>query len=410
VDPLSLFLAVTGLAVVLTILCKIRHQRALATANLVLALSSAMLVALELSSRAHHANIRVDLLVTMPALCVGALVVGLFTARSSFGVGRAVAVLLAVVSGATLAWFGWSFIRSNRESAEDLRRHEAGSQIYWEETIRCQAAMSARFGKLDRKDNACSGNLRVRSRVGNYPFTRVVVNDASEVYLLAALQPGAESVFGTHDLPMRGRFDPSTRRLSVSNWDGVSKLEAELLAREDGSCEARIDRGRYGRDILRLEREELRGCPAEKNAPVHFVGAWSKVEPLGPDGLHLVQTWLWRSEGAVWGLMFNSTGVRGIETRFNFLKRYKGRVTRADEYQLSPYSKRDEPGDLVIFVSATGARIERLSGAGEQGLMLDGGEQVSYPKVRLVPVRDSGRFAAYFDTVLDLVDIPWTPR
>lgn len=414
-DPLSLFLAVTGLAVVLAILCRIRHQRALTTANLVLALASALLVALELSARAHHASIRVDLLVTIPALCVGALVVGLFTSRSSSGVGRAIAVLMAVVSGATLAWFGWSFERTTRESAEQSRRQEAGNQLYWEETIRCQGAMSARFGKLDRKDNACSGNLRVRSRVGMYPFTRVVVNDASEVYLLAALQPGAESVFAMDGLPMRGLFDPSKRRLTVSHWDGVSKLEAELLAREDGSCEARIDRGSYrgsyGRDILQLEREELRGCPAEQNAPVHFVGAWSKVEPLGPDGLHLVQIWLWRSQGAAWGLLFNSTGVRGIETRFNFLKRYQGKMTRADEYQLSPYSKRDEPGELVISVSAKGARMERLSGAGvgEQGLMLDGGEQVSHPKVRLIPVRDSGRFAAYFDTVLDLVDVPWTP-
>ena len=85
-------------------------------------------------------------------------------------------------------------------------------------------------------------------------------------------------------------------------------------------------------------------------------------------------------------------------------------MTRADEYQLSAYSKRDEPGELVVSVSATGARMERLSGAGEQGLVLEGGEQVSHPKVRLVPVRDSGRFAAYFDTVLDLVDIPWTPK
>ena len=410
-DVLSLFLAVTGLAVVLAILCKIRHQRALTTANLVLALASALLVALELSARAHHANIRVDLLVTIPALCLGALVVGLFTARSSFGVGRAIAVLMAVVSGATLAWFGWSFERTSWEASGQSRRQEAGNQLYWEETIRCQGAMSARFGKLDRKDDACSGNLRVRSRVGMYPFTRVVVNDASEVYLLAALQPGGESVFGTYDLPMRGLFDPSKRRLTASNWDGVSKLEVELLAREDGSCEARIDRGTYARDVLQLEREELRECPAEQNAPVHFVGAFSKVEPFGPENFHLVQIWLWRSEGAAWGLLFNSEGARGLERKFNFLTRYKGRVTRADEYQLSPYSKRDQPGELVVSVSAKGARMERLAGAGvgEQGLMLDGGEQVSHPRVRLIPVRDSDRFAAYFDTVLDLVDVPWTP-
>jgi hypothetical protein len=412
--PLWLFLAVAGVAVALAFVCRIRHQRTLMTVNLLLALCSAMLVALELVNRAqaHPANIRVDLLVTMPGLCVGALVIGLLTARSISGVGRAIATLMAVIGGATLAWFGWWFVRTTSESAEFTRRHDAGSRIYWEETIRCQGAMSARFGGLDRKDNACSGNLRVRSRVGTYPFTRVVVNDASEVYLLAAMQPGAESVFTALDRPMRGLFDPSTKTLTASNRDGVSKLEAELLAREDGSCEARIDRGGYGRDVLQLEREELRECPAEPNAAVQFVGAWSKVESSGPEYLHLVQIWLWRSQGAAWGLLFNTEGRSGIETGLNFLKRYKGQVTGADKYRLSPYSKRDQPGELVVSVSAKGASVEHLPvpGVPEGGIILDGSEQVSHPKVRLVPLRDGDRFAAYFDTVLDLVNIPWTPR
>ncbi len=410
--PLWLFLAATSLAVTLAFVCKIRHQRALTTVNLVLALFSAVLAALELVNRAqaHPADIRVDLLVTIPLLCVTALIVGLVTSRSVSGVGRMIALSMALAGGATLAWFGWRFVQTTWESAEFMRRHEAGIRIYWEETIRCQGAMSARFGGLDRNDNACSGNLRVKSRVGTYPFTRVVVNDASEVYLLAAIHPGAESVFTAFDRPMQGLFDPNTRRLTASTLDGVSKLEAELVVREDGTCEARIDRGGYGRDVLQLEREELRGCPTEPNAPVQFVGAWSKAESFGPENLHLVQIWLWRSQGAAWGLLFNSEGRRGIEREFNFLKRYKGKATGANKYELLPYSKRDEPGELVIAVSARGALVERLPGVPERGLMLDGGEQVSDPKVRLVPLRDRDRFAAYFDTVLDLVDVPWTPR
>ena len=412
VDPLSLFLAVTGLAVALAFVCRIRHRRVLTAVNLLLALFSATLVAFELATRAqaHPANIRVDLLVTIPALSVCALVIGLLTSRWTSGVGRGIAVLMAVIAGTALAWFGWRFVRSSRESAEWMRRHDAGSRLYWEETIRCQEAMSARFGGLNRKDNACSGNLRVKTRVGTYPFTRVVVNDASEVYLLAAIQPGAESVFTARDRPMHGLFDPSTRRWTASNWDGASKIELELLAREDGSCEARIDRGGYGRDVLRLEREELRACPADNNPPVEFVGAWNKVEPFGPESFRLVQIWLWRSQNTAWGLVFRSEGVRGIETGLSFLKRYKGKVTGAHEYQLLPYSKLDGSDELAISVSAEGARIEGLSGVPEQGLLLGGGEQVSHSKVRLVPLRDRDRFAAYFDTVLDLVDVPWTPR
>jgi hypothetical protein len=84
-------------------------------------------------------------------------------------------------------------------------------------------------------------------------------------------------------------------------------------------------------------------------------------------------------------------------------------VTAEGEYELLPYSTRDGPGGLAISVSAKTARVEGLPGVPKRDVILDSGEQVSHPKVRLVPVRDSGRFAAYFDTVLDLVDIPWTP-
>jgi hypothetical protein len=412
-----LFLAVTASAAALGFVCRIRHDRALTTVNFLLALFAAMLVALELVTRAqkHHA-IRADLLVTSPLLCVAVLVVGLCTSRSISGVGRVIALSMAVTSGATLAWSGWWFVRfmsqATSQAEELMRRDDEGSRMYWEETIRCQGAMSTRFGVFERKENACSGNLRVKSRVGQYPFTRVVVNDASEVYLLAALQPGAEVVF---QRPMRGRFDPSTRRLTASDWDGASKLEVELLAREEGSCEARIDRVGYGRDVLRLEREELRACTAEENAPVQFVGAWSKIEQFGSENRHLDQIWLWRSRDTAWGLVFKSDGVRGVEKGNNSLERYRGKALGSNEYELLPYSKRGGPGaqdisvsGLHISVSDKGARIKHLWGGVPD--LLDGGEMISHPKIRLVPIRDSDRFAAYFDTVLESVDVLWTPR
>ncbi len=409
-SPLPLFLAITGLAVALAFACQIRHQRALRNVSFLLALVAALLCAFELHSLAHPAYIRVDLLITIPALSVGALVVGLIVFRSSSGVGRTIALSMAVVCGATLVWFGWVMARNVWALAKFRQHEDAGKRLYWEETIRCQQAMAARFGEIDRTDSNCMGNLRVKSRAGNYPFTRVVVSDALEVYLLAALQPGAESVFIQQGRPMRGRFDPGSGRLTATDSDGASKLEIDLTPRNDGSCEARIDRGTYGHDVLQLAREELRACPAEENPQVRFVGAWSKTEALDPRRLRLFQIWLWRSQDTVWGLTFSGEGFQGIENRFNSLKRYKGKADGADDYRLLPYRGPDEEGTLSVSVSADGTRIKALAGAWPQGLLLGSGGQVSDPRIRLLPLRDSAQFAAYFDTVLDSADVPWTPR
>src|SRR6266851_3803716 len=89
IDPILLFALVAMLAAVLAVLLW-RSNRGVGTLAAGLAVCAGLLVWNERVARAAGANIRVDLLVTVPVIAVAAIVVGAFSLRRTLVAARVV--------------------------------------------------------------------------------------------------------------------------------------------------------------------------------------------------------------------------------------------------------------------------------------------------------------------------------
>jgi hypothetical protein len=403
VMPFLLFPAVLVLAGTLAIVHR-RDRPRLAWANLALAFIAALLIVNEAIMYRLRSAIRVDLLLTLPALSLGAVAVGALAIRGVRSSARVLAIVLVTCCGAAIIVYGTFFVRTSIDAAKQTRQFFTGNRLYWEETIRCQEALIERFGTLDREGDPCTGNLRVTSRTGGYPFTRVIVNERRDVYLMFSPEGGVETVYGLEGTwPLRGKDTSEGMTADGVQHSGVRMIETR---RRSQHCEANITQENGSSNSLQLAREQLPLCPVVEKPPVRLAGVWSSTLPIGPQHARLVQLWLWTSQTEAWAMLLDSTGVRGQERRFNFVKRFRGKPS-AGVYELRPYSNLDGESSIAITVHAGSAQLE-LSDP-KTVVVLDKSGQLTDPRIRLAPLYDIDRFTVYFDSVLRLVDIPWTP-
>src|ERR1700737_4947634 len=163
----------------------VRHRLAL----LSLSVAGFSLVCFAVDHAWARYSIRVDLLLTIPAVSFGAFVAGAMAAVRPSAPARAVGALLALGGAASLAWYSYAVHRSAVEGARTMALFDEGPRLFWNETIRCQDNFDRRFGPFKRRDDSCLGDLVVLSRSPNaYPFTRVVINDRGEAQLLFSPQ------------------------------------------------------------------------------------------------------------------------------------------------------------------------------------------------------------------------------
>ena len=155
IDPMLLFPAVAALAAGLA-LALWRRNRGVAVMSAVLCVFSALLILGERAARASHANIRVDLLVTIPAVSVAALIIGLLTVRrpptaaprlrrGSRDRGRCLVRIVRRGSRSEILF----------EGVKITRTFYQGYRLYWQESIRCQSNLARRFGTIDRAGEPC---------------------------------------------------------------------------------------------------------------------------------------------------------------------------------------------------------------------------------------------------------------
>src|SRR5579872_1862730 len=247
-DPMLLFPLVGLLAAGLTLVLW-RRNRGFAISAAVLSAISALLVLNERASIAAHANIRVDLLVTIPVVSLAALVIGLMglmVLRRPPLAARILGAGLAVVGSAVFAAFSVQMVQSGSEIARLTQISNDGGRLYGEETIRCRQNLARRFGPLDRAGEPCRGNLVVASRsAGSYPFTRAILNDAGEFYLMFSPHVTAEQTWGIDSLDTDR---PAARLTKIAgslllSGDGEKDgrhIHVDLRSVAAGACEANL--------------------------------------------------------------------------------------------------------------------------------------------------------------------------
>src|ERR1051326_2362418 len=200
IDPILLFALVALLAAVLAMLLR-RVNRGAAAVAAGLAGCSGLLVWNEQAARAAGANIRVDLLVTIPVIAAAAIVVGIFSLRRPPVEARIVGAGILAIGVMSLAGFSWRAVKTSFELRGINKAFEQGHRLYWEETIRCAANLARRYGAVEHRDQACRGNLVVTSRgATTYPFSRVIVNDEGQFYLLRPGESGVEETWGLESI------------------------------------------------------------------------------------------------------------------------------------------------------------------------------------------------------------------
>lgn len=412
-DPLLVFPAIAVLAAGLASL-RWRAQRRIAVACAVLALFSALCILYEIASRAAHANIRVDLLFTMPVVSGSAIVLGFLAFRRAPVVDRVVAAGMTAVGLATFVFFSWTMARTSRNTATLTATFSQAQRLYWEETVRCQGNLVKRFGTLDRRDNPCFGDLTVTSRGPRaYPFTRIIVNDSGDVYLMFSPQPGIEDKADLIEGPsLHLQALEGNPLAGESNASGTT-TRVELRALPAGTCEARVTR--YGTtSVLSLARKDLPPCQTPAAAPVHFIGAWSAVAtpPGSPQTRRLSQIWLWEADGEARALFHGGLATSGTHLAFAFAQQLRGIRRGANDWELR-LPDQPEYRDLAPFRFRIVDNRARLSGPSgllrsPEEVTLEPGEFVSHPKIALAPLGDRARFLAYFDAVFFNLNIPWT--
>jgi hypothetical protein len=416
IDPILLFALVAMLAGVLAVQLW-RPNRGVAVVAAGLAGCSGLLVWNERVSRAAGANIRVDLLVTIPVIAVAAIVVGAFSMRRPPVRARIVGAGILAIGGVMFAGFSWKAVKTSFEIQGLNKAFEQGHRLYWEETIRCAGNMAKRFGPIEQTDRACRGNLVVTSRgAKTYPFSRAIVNDDGQFYLLRGGERGAEETWGLDSIDSdrpAARLEGNGGVLAGDGTKDGKRVHVELRSEGSGACAATIQYGAENYELV-LVQKEIPPCQPLASPQVRFVGAWGIVAPYpnSPRTRRLVQIWLWDTGGSARGLFLGNLGTSGMEIPFMFARQLKGTRRAENQWELRFAGKGDDASkDGFSFMLADGkARVAgpaTLFGpAGE--MMLDPQEVVSHPKIALAPVLDGSRFAAYFDNVFFNLNVPWT--
>ena len=416
IDPILLFALVAMLAAVLTVLLW-RSNRGVAVVAAGLAVCSGLLVWNERVARAAGTNIRVDLLVTIPVIAVAAIVVGVFSLQRPPMAARVVGAGILAIGGIAFAGFSWRAVKTTFEIQGLNKAFEQGHKLYWEETIRCAGNLARRFGAIEQRDRPCRGNLVVTSRgAKTYPFSRAIVNDDGQFYLLRGGEGGVEETWGLDsidsDRPAAVLEDKSGVLAGEGTKDG-KRVHVELRSEAAGACAAMIQYGAENYTLTLVQREVPR-CQLAASPEVRFVGAWGMVAPYpnSPQTRRLVQIWLWDTGGAARGLFLGNLGTSGMQIPFMFARQLKGTRRAENQWDLRFAGKGDDASkDVISFTLVNGkARVAgptTLFGAGGE-MMLDPQEVVSHPKIALAPVQDGARFAAYFDNVFFNLNVPWT--
>jgi hypothetical protein len=176
--PQLLFGSVGALCFALVLMeWNVRHRLAL----LSLSVAGFSLVCFAVDHAWTRYSIRVDLLLTIPAVSLSALVAGTLAAVRPSLPARAVGALLAMGGAVSLAWYSYAVHRSAVEDARTMALFDEGTRLFWNETIRCQDNFDRRFGPFKRRDDPCLGDLVVLSRSPNaYPF---VARTRARLYL-----------------------------------------------------------------------------------------------------------------------------------------------------------------------------------------------------------------------------------
>jgi hypothetical protein len=340
--------------------------------RVVLAAVAALLVAHETYARAAGANIRVDLLVTIPLVSIAAAALGIAVFRQS----RLAGATLLICGAPALAWFSYRMAVSSIESSRITGVFYRARKLYWDETIRCARNFNLRFGPLPASSDPCLGNLAVKSRSeGSYPYSRVVVNELGDAFLLYTAENGVEVNVQLDDRP--------AVRLSGDSGTGTLNTEpvrVDLRASGD-TCQAEVIRGGR-RSLLTLAKPEPPACEEPPDPPVRFLGAW---------GNPAAQVWLWETDREARGLYIAGIRPQGLM----FVKRVLGRRVSGNTWNL---------GEFTLTIAGGAARA---SGAPFGDVTLENRETVSDPRISLTPVYDRARFEEYFDNVFDnLILIP----
>ena len=405
----AVFILTAGLAMLVW-----RSNRGVAVVACGLGVLSALCMAMERAASEAHASIRLDLLVTIPAVSVAAVVIGIFALRRPPVAARLIAGGLVGLGGISFTWFSWGMVRSNSEGLRLTAIFNQARRLYFEETVRCQGNLVKRFGPLNRHDNPCYGHGVVGSRsAGGYPFTRAIVNDEGQMYLLFASDAGIEDNWSLSDGPtVRLEQGPGGVLTGESNASG-QRVRVELRAIAGGACQARVEHGSKT-TVLTLAKTELAPCATPVVPPVRLVGAWGSATPVAnsPQFRRLIQIWLWDTDGTARGLFLGDLAPSGMRRDFTFAKQMRGSRRGENEWELRAAEEGGETAQSLIVALVNGrARVTgstRLLGSSE--VVLDPQEVVSHPKIALVPLCDGDRFALYFDNVLFNLSVPWTPR
>ena len=357
-------------------------------------------------------SIRVDLLLTIPAVSLSALVAGTLAAVRPSLPARAVGALLALGGAASLAWYSYAVHRSAVEGARTMALFDEGTRLFWNETIRCQDNFDRRFGPFKRRDDSCLGDLVVLSRSPNaYPFTRVVINDRGEAQLLFSPQSETE-----RPVALSPRVFAQMVRSGRGEWSGegdsgFGSTHVLLLPRAPGQCEARITH-RGTTSILLLERKDLPNCQTPTNPSVTYVGPWGEIATDPSGTRRLLQIWLWAENSEQGrGVLLNDIASSGLHRDFVFLKHF--RATRSDGDRWTLLLEEPDVSDaisLTMTISGQNARV-----LGPANFVGPSGEAILVKRafvtdirIELVPVRDQVLFKRYLDSALFNLDLSWT--
>ena len=255
---------------------------------------SGLLVWNERAARAAGANIRVDLLVTIPVIAVAAIVVGVFSSFSSRRppvAARIVGAGILAIGGIAFAGFSWRSVKTAFEIRRLNKAFDQGHRLYWEETIRCAGNLARHYGPIEHRDQPCRGNLVVTSRGANtYPFSRAIVNDEGQFYLLRPGEGGVEETWGLEsidsDRPAARLEEKSGVLAGEGSMDG-KPVRAELRSEGSGACAAKIEYGALNY-TLELVQRDVPACQPVASAQVRFVGRGERLRPIrirrGPGG------------------------------------------------------------------------------------------------------------------------------
>lgn len=414
-DPMLLFTAIALLAAALSLTLWSRDRRPGIVAAFLTGLA-ALCILNESVARARGANIRVDLLLLIPLVTASALVVGAMNVRLPRPAARLIAAGLMLVGGAAFAWFAWRIL-TTFEGRRLTRTFDQGRKLYWEETIRCQGNLARRFGPLERAAEPCRGNLVVTSRSPkSYPFSRAILNDAGQFYLLFSPENAAEQTWGLDSFERD--HEAATLQNTSENTlagegtkDGVP-VRVVLRGISSGGCEATITRG-ADTHVLTLAKSALPAC-ATATTPVHFAGAWGAAAPYpgSPQTRRLVQIWLWETGDSARGLLLNDLASSGMSRPFVFARHLEGSRRTTGQWSLRVVNReknqKAESFSLTVRnYRATVAGSAILFGPTNE-MVLEPGEIVSHPKITLIPLFDRDRFMLYFDNVFFNLNVPWT--